>query len=180
MLLGLYIVVTPFLPQLTFWLRDKSPTTSAPYDGALAASVGSDAEATIPADNRLVIPSIQLNESVFEGGGIWVIRDGGTWHRPGTSDPDQGGNTVIVGHRFYGSDTSTFYHLDKVTVGQKLALYWEGKEILYEVAEIKVVGPSSTEIEAPTNEPQLTIYTCTPLWSAKQRLVVIAKPVEGV
>jgi LPXTG-site transpeptidase (sortase) family protein len=65
-------------------------------------------------------------------------------------------------------------------VGQKLALFWEGKEYLYEVTETKVVEATAVEIEAPTKDKQLTIYTCTPIWTAKQRLVVIALPVDEI
>lgn len=176
--LGLYIIVTPFLPQVSYALRDKSPEAAAPYGGELAQSVGSDTQADIPQDNRIVIPSIQLDEPILEGGNIWVIHDGGTWRRPGTAVPTDKSNTVIVGHRFYGNNVSTFYHLDKVLVGQRLAVYWEGKEIVYEVVETKIVDPTAVEIEAPTTEQQLTIYTCHPVWTAKNRLVVIAKPLH--
>lgn len=175
--LGLYIIVTPFLPQISYILRDKSPEASAPYGGDLANAVGSTAEVDTPRENRIVIPSIQVNELILEGSGIWTINNGGTWRRPTTSVPTKGGNTVIVGHRFFGNNVDTFYHLDKVLQGQKLALYWEGEEIVYEVTETKIVEATAVEIEAPTTEAQLTIYTCHPVWTAKDRLVVIAKPI---
>ncbi len=178
--LGLYISFSPFLPEIAYRLRDKSADASAPYSGELAKEEGSSSTAPTPSDNRIVIPSIQLNEPIFEGGGIGVIRDGGTWRRPGTSEPTKIGNTVIIGHRFYGNNISTFYHFDKVLVGQKLAIYWEGKELLYEVAETKVVETTAVEIEAPTSDRRLTLYTCTPIWTAKQRLVVVAKPVNAL
>jgi len=176
--MGLYIALAPFLPELAFLLKDKSPEASAPYGGALAEAVGSsDVTSDVPQGNRIVIPSIQVNEPIGEGSSIGVIRNGGTWRRPNAGVPTNGSNTVIVGHRFYGDNVSTFYHLDKVQIGQKLALYWDGQEILYEVTEIKVVDPSQIDIEAPTSEPRLTIYTCDPVWTAKNRLVVIAVPV---
>lgn len=181
--LGLYIASSPFLPQIQYWLKDKSPEASAPYAGVLAESIGSSSTTEKPQENRIVIPSIQIDEPIIEASGIWAIKDGGTWRRPNTSTPIDDGNTVIVGHRFYGSNVSTFYHLDKVLPGQKLAIYWEGEEIVYEVTEVKVVDATAVEIESPTPERQLTIYTCTPIWTAKQRLVVIAKPIipdEGV
>lgn len=176
--MGLYISLSPFLPQIAYWFRDKSPEASIPYAGALAESGGSDSTAPPPAENRLVIPSIQVNEPILESSNIGIINNGGTWRRPNTSTPLEDSNTVIVGHRFFGSNTSTFYHLDKVEVGQRLAIYWEGVEIVYEVAEIKVVDATALEIESPTTEKQLTIYTCTPIWTARNRLVVIAKPIE--
>ena len=175
--LGIYIASSPFLPQLSYWLKDKSPEASAPYAGVLADSVGSTSTTEKPQGNRIVIPSIQLDEPIVEANGIGAIKDGGTWRRPNTSTPTEDGNTVIVGHRFYGSNVSTFYHLDKVLPGQKLAIYWGGEEIVYEVIETKVVDATAVEIEAPTDERQLTLYTCTPIWTAKQRLVVIARPI---
>ncbi len=175
--LGLYIALSPLAPQAGYLIRDKSPNASAPYSGALAESVGSSAKTQTPTDNRLVIPSIQINEPIMESNTINSIKDGGTWLRPNSKPPNADGNTVIVGHRFYGSNVSTFYHLDKVLVGQKLAIYWEGKEILYEVEEVKIVDATALEIEAPSVDKKLTLYTCHPIWTAKQRLVVIAKPV---
>ena len=179
LLLGLYIFLSPFLPQLAYWLRDTSPEVVAPYAGALAQENNSDTSTPIPKDNRLVIPSISINESIKESSTIGVINDGGTWRRPNTAVPTENNNTVIVGHRFYGADTSTFYHLDKVNVGEQMALYWEGEEILYEVTEKKIVDASQVSIEAPTKEKQLTLYTCDPIWSAVNRLVIIAKPVTS-
>ena len=178
-LLGLYIVITPLLPQIEYWLRDKSPTTIAPYGGDLAKSVGSDSSLPTPIDNRIVIPSIGVNEPIIESNTINSINNGGTWRRPNTAKPTDSDNTVIVGHRYFGNDISTFYHLDKLKVGQLLAVYWEGEEILYEVTETKIVDPSAVEIESSTSEQQLTLYTCTPIWTARDRLVVIAKPINS-
>ncbi len=177
-LLCVYIALSPFLPEVAYLIRDKSPEASAPYIGALADDIGSTTTTQRPQKNRLVIPSIQVNEPILEGNNIGVINHGGTWRRPNTTNPTENNNTVIVGHRYFGNNVSTFYHLDKVKVGQKLALYWDGEEILYEVVENKVVDANAVEIEGPTTEKQLTIYTCHPIWTAKERLVVIAKPVN--
>ena len=176
-LLGLYISISPFLPQIAYLTRDTSPEAGVPYGGALASSVGASVESSLPKENRIVIPSIQVNEPIIESSSINAIKDGGTWRRPKSSDPTRGGNTVIVGHRFYGNNVSTFYHLDKVLSGQKLAVYWQGVEYMYEVVETKVVEADQVQIESPTADARLTLYTCTPIWTAKQRLVVIAKPV---
>lgn len=176
--LGLYIAITPFIPAIGFIFQDKSPETRAPYGGALASIEGSTTTAQTPKDNRLVIPSIQIDEPILEGTSIDLISDGGTWRRPTTAKPFENNNTVIVGHRWFGNDVSTFYHLDKVKIGDTLAVYWEGEEIIYEVTETKIVEASAVEIEGPTDEKQLTIYTCDPIWTAKNRLVLIAKPLK--
>jgi len=177
-LLGCYIALSPFLPQLSFWLRDTSPEATAPYVGQLAKRNDSKTTTPIPQDNRLVIPVIGIDEAIKESSNIGVINNGGTWRRPNTANPTEDNNTVIVGHRFYGPDASTFYHLDKVNIGDQIAIYWEGKEMVYEVSEKKIVDASQVSIEAPTNEKQLTLYTCDPIWTAVNRLVIVAKPVD--
>ncbi len=159
--------------------RDDSPATVAPYGGNLASAVGSNSDSPIPQDNRLVIPGIGLNEPIYEGNFISVISEGGTWLRPNTVKPIENGNSVIVGHRFYGSRVSTFYHLDKIQEGEVFAVYWDGEEIVYKVTDKKIVDATAIEIESDTETRQLTLYTCHPLWTAKQRLVIIAKPVEA-
>ena len=43
--------------------------------------------------------------------------------------------------------------------------------------EKAVVEKTAVEIESPTEDDILTLYTCTPLWSSSKRLVVQAVPV---
>jgi LPXTG-site transpeptidase (sortase) family protein len=178
-LVGFYIILSPFMPTVQLWLADSSPESRAPYAGALAALESSSASAA-PDGNRLVIPSILLNEPIYESNTINAIADGGTWRRPASSTPFEPGNTVIVGHRFFGRNVSTFYHLEKVTAGEKIAVYWEDKEMIYQVEEVKVVSPEAVDIESRTKDTRLTLYTCTPIWTARERLVVIARPVDKI
>lgn len=177
-LFGLYIIISPLIPNILFMFRDTSAEVVAPYQGQLAEGLQSDTSQAPPDDNRIVIPSISLNEPIIEGSSIGLINDGGTWHRPQTVTPDEIGNSVIVGHRYYGNSVSTFYHLDKVLVDELFAIYWEGEEILYQVTDKAIVPATEVAIEAPTTERKLTLYTCHPLWSAEERLVITAKPVE--
>lgn len=175
-LLGIYIFLVPFLPNIFFLFRDDSANAVAPYQGVLADSLGSTTTEAIPNQNRIVIPSIGLDEPIIESNSISAIADGGTWRRPNTATPNQQGNTVIVGHRFYQNSVSTFYHLDKIETREILAVYWEGQEYLYKVTDKKVVEATETEIEAPSSDSKLTLYTCHPLWSSTQRFVIVAEP----
>lgn len=177
--LGLYIIISPFIPNIIYMFRDTSAETIAPYQGELAKGLNSNTTAPPPEDNRIVIPSIGLNEPIYEGSSIGIINDGGTWHRPQTVTPPEIGNSVIVGHRYYGNSVSTLYHLDKLIENEIFAVYWEGKELLYQITDKKVVPATATEIEGPSEERKLTIYTCHPLWSAKERLVITAIPVAA-
>lgn len=170
--LALYVLVTPVLPQLNFWLKQRTGqlSSSLPY-----SSDDKPGTQPIPQDNRLVIPQLGLDDNIHEGKYADVLKQG-LWRRPNTSTPDKGGNTVIVGHRFTYRSPAVFYHLDKLKIDDKFAVYWQGQEYTYIVTDIKVVEPDQTEVEDDTPDPTLTLYTCTPLWTSKQRLVIIAKP----
>lgn len=175
--LALYILINPFWPNVSLWAKQRIDNTGGyTYQSRLSKT---PAAAPIPQDNRLVIPSLLIDEPIKEGRDIKTINNGGTWRRPNTSDPSQDKNTVIVGHRYTYSGLSTFYNLDKLKQGDKIIIYWQGEEYDYRVSEIRVVAASTTEIEEPTTEPTLTLYTCTPLWSAKDRLVVTAKLMDN-
>lgn len=179
-MLGLYITILPFLPQLEL-IKDQlgDNTAGVRYSGLLAEENNVDPTVLSkpPDDNRLVLPTITLDEPIVVGNDPNNVHRG-VWHRPQTSTPDKGGNTVLVGHRFSYSSPATFYHLDKLEVGDTFAIWWEGKEYVYEVFQTVVVNPSAIEIEANTTEPIATLYTCTPVWTAENRLVIKANLVN--
>jgi len=175
-LLAIYIVAAPFLPQVGWWVTHESPVKGIlPGRPNVAASPAS--EQVIDGD-KLFIPRIDMAEPIHSGGKEALNL--GIWRVPHSSTPDMGGNTVLVGHRFtYKDPTGVFYHLDKVQKGDEVTVHWQGKAYEYEVTEIKVVPASEVSVEHNTTEPRLTVYTCTPLWSVANRLVVIAEP-KGV
>lgn len=127
-----------------------------------------------PTQNVLVIPSIGVDDLIFVSNDPNVLEKG-IWHRPNTSTPDQGGNTVLVAHRFfYNAGQALFYHLPKMTVGEEFVVYWNRKAYVYRVFETAEVEAEEVEIEGPSDEPILTLYTCTPLWTSERRFVVKA------
>lgn len=169
-----YVIVLPVLPGLFFdaaqhgSVQKNQLATKLQAGTALQENTG---------ENRVIIPSMLLDQPIVEGRTAQALKKGGLWHRPQTSTPDQGGNTVLVGHRFtYTNPRGSLYHLDKVKVGDSVGMTWNSKSYIYTVREVKIVPAAAIEIEAPTQKPQLTIYTCTPLWLPRDRLVVIAVP----
>lgn len=177
----MYIIALPFLPFLNLWVLEfQDDTNGVQYQGQLAELQGVDSSnlAPPPTENTLVVPGIQVDETVLEGADIGVLNEGGVWRRPQTSTPDQGGNTVVVAHRFSYSDPSTFFHLDQLQEDDTFVVWWEGKEYIYEVFEVVEVPATAIEIEGPTDDPILTLYTCTPVWTALNRLVVKAELVN--
>lgn len=170
-LVNFYVIATPFMPSVDFWFKQRTNKLQS-----LTLRVSSMSE-PIPEDNRLVIPSLLLDTPIYDGESPYTVNKG-VWRLPKTSTPDKDSNTVLVGHRFTYHAAAVFYHLDLMKTGDEFALYWEGKKYLYKVSQVKVVRPSEISVEAPTNSPILTLYTCTPLWTAKDRLVVVAERVR--
>lgn len=179
--IAVYILISPLLPNIALWLQQKTDKNDGyVYRTNLVQDNSPPKDLKpIPKENRLVIPSIQLDEEIHDGKYANTLNKG-LWRRPHTSTPDQGGNTVVVGHRFTYSKPGTFFHLDKVKEGDRFSLYWQGKEYIYQVDNVEVVSPLALEIEKPTEQPMLTLYTCTPVWSAKQRLVIQARLIEDI
>ena len=180
---AVYVLATPFIPKLTWILKRKH--NIAPYSGNLAKQLGPNdsPQSAPPKDNRIVIPSADVNLAITEGMDVSVVDTGGSLKKNlWVSSPSEVGNTIIIAHRFsYQNPTGGFYYLDKVQIGDKLAVYWQGVELVYRVDQIKVVPNTAIDIEYNTPDRTLTLYTCTPIFSSDKRLVVIAKPyIAGV
>lgn len=179
LLVGLVILSIPFTPWILYHVFTPEP--SFPYPTKLAGTSllpdVPDAIKPLPRENRLVIPKIGVDVEVVEGQderALWR----GIWHLPQTSSPDRGGNTVLTGHRFqYLAGPRTLYLLDQLVEGDLIIIYWQGVEYDYRVFGRRVVNPDAVEILDNTPKPQLTIFTCTPVFSTKQRLVLFAEPI---
>ena len=121
---------------------------------------------------RLEIPAINLDALVVEGTGPKSLLQG-PGHYPKTPDPGEDGNSAIAGHRtMYGH---VFRNLDSLKKGDEIRTSTRTRIATYRVVEIKVVDPSQTEVVAPTDDNRLTLTTCHPVGSARQRLVVVAE-----
>ena len=179
--LCVYVLVLPLLPNVAYIAKKAAGQTEPLVNFNATPQQASSVAANepIPSDGTLVIPRINLQQKINDGSGTWVLSKG-LWRRPQTGTPDKGGNTVIVGHRFTYSGPAVFYHLDKVKKDDIIVAYWQGKKYSYAVTNIRVVDANESSVEAPTKDDMLTLYTCTPLWSAKDRLVIQAKKVAVI
>lgn len=121
-------------------------------------------------------------EALHEG---WTVVSGvsrsdlrnGAGHMPHTPLPGQPGNAVISGHRTtYGAP---FHDLDKLSAGDRLEVETAIGVHVYEVRESLVVQPTDIWVTAPREGAWLTLTTCNPKFSSRERLVVFAELVEG-
>ena len=167
-----YVLVMPLLPKVNYEVK-KRVTKPVRVDPARKETVASIDRSR----NHLILPTIQLDEPVYDGVSSYTVNKG-IWRRPNTSTPDRGGNTVLVGHRFTYNGAAVFYNLDKLGNNDDIYLIYSQKVYHYKVALIQIVSPNNTQVEAPSAGNRLTIYTCTPLLTAKNRLVYIADLIE--
>jgi LPXTG-site transpeptidase (sortase) family protein len=178
-LLNGYVIAAPFMPSLLFKLQagGKKQSQLEQLIKQSKGSVSSQASSGAIAGNSVVIPAMLLNQPILEGSiaSQYKTLNQGIWRWPLSSTPDQGGNTVLVGHRFtYTIPKGVFYYLNKLKVGDNIGIFWNKHRYLYEVTKVSTVSPNDTSIEQNTKNPELTLFTCTPLLLPKDRLVVTA------
>lgn len=96
---------------------------------------------------------------------------------PSTALPGQPGNFAMAGHRVsYGAP---FHDLDLLEVGDPVEVTDQaGTQYIYRVVDSKIVDPDETWVIGPdalgATKPLLTMTTCHPKLSDRQRLVVWA------
>jgi LPXTG-site transpeptidase (sortase) family protein len=179
-----YIICAPYAPELSYMFNNKLRDRES-FDITLVRLIkkqNEDKQAT-SVKSSLYIPSIGLETEIKELASIEDLHDS-SWRRPLSSTPDKGGNTVVIAHRYTRKvgveGPNTFYHLPKVKIGDNIFVYYSGELYTYKVYSTEVIDPENTEIENETSESILTLYTCTPLWSAAYRFVVRAKLIETI
>jgi sortase A len=101
----------------------------------------------------------------------------GPGHYPKTPLPGQGGNVAIAGHRT--THLAPFWALDKIEPGDEITLQTRAGRFVYRVQWAILVEPGDWSITARTPLPSLTLTTCAPRFSSRQRLVVRAVQVYG-
>jgi len=124
----------------------------------------------------LIYPGIKVRGKIVNGREDEAMNRG-FWHYPSDSPFSELGNTVIIGHRYLyvPPKQNTFYNLNKARAGDKLRIESKYGTVNYVVKELRVVNRDELAILYTANRAQLTLVTCHPLWTSKQRLVVIAE-----
>ena len=174
-----YIIVAPLIPAISFWWDNRGGNRQQQLTTEIHRKTKPQTAPTQVAvqPNHVIIPVMLLDQPVLEGPvkNTYSILAKGIWHWPNSSTPDKGGNTVLIGHRFtYTQPKGVFYYLNKLQPGDEIGLFWNNKQYTYKVTSSSEVPPNDTAIEDNTPDARLTLFTCTPLWLPKDRLVVVA------
>lgn len=102
-------------------------------------------------------------------------------HMEGTSLPIGGESThaVLFGHRGLPS-AKLFTDLDQMEIGDTFEIYVLNRRLVYEVDQILVVTPGTTEnLEIEEGKDYVTLVTCTPYAVNTHRLLVRGVRVDG-
>jgi sortase A len=121
---------------------------------------------------QLRIPAIGVDKVVVEGVGTNALKQG-PGHYPGTPLPGQPGNAAIAAHRTtYGAP---FFDLDELDENDLVYVTTAQGAFQYIVTESFIVKPSDVWVLDNTEDDRLTLTTCHPRYSARERLVVVAE-----
>lgn len=127
---------------------------------------------------RIIIPSIDVDMVVVEGTTASALR-AGAGHYPSTPLPCSAGNVGIAGHRTtYGRP---FHDVDLLEPGDEIILETPVGRCVYVVdVDPFIVTPNDVSVVANTpGESRLTLTSCHPKGSARQRIIITAELVEN-
>lgn len=134
----------------------------------------------------LAIPSLSIRSRVIENVNAWSEADyqaalqQGVAHASGSATPDQNGSVFLFAHssdvpwRMTRTNTA-FFRLNRIKMGEKVIVDYEGKRYTYTVSEIKEVWPHEVEAVTQAQGDQIILQTCTPVGTSLKRLLVFAK-----
>lgn len=122
---------------------------------------------------------------VFEGTGAKVLR-GGVGHYPSTALPGEVGNFAVAGHRTTWA--RPFRDVDRLRDGDTVIVRTRQDRFTYRVTGHEIVDPDETEMLDPVpgepgaspSEALLTLTTCHPEYSDRERWIVRAVLVQSV
>lgn len=140
-------------------------------------------------NNHLIIPKIDIKAPI-----IWnsppdeeIMLNSlqkGVAHYNGTALPDQdNGNVFISGHSSYywwdkGGYKTVFVNLDKLEIGDEIALAYNNKVFIYKVFEKIEVKPDQVEVLNQTDKPIVSLMTCVPIGTNLRRLIIKAERID--
>ncbi|MDO8963101.1 MAG: class E sortase [Coriobacteriia bacterium] len=161
-------------PQSTEWRYSFEQQALAAEAASSQATAAVDAGGqAMPkgAVAKIQIAKIGLSAYVVEGTDAAQL-DKGPGHYKGTPLPGELGNSGIAGHRTMHGHV--FRRLDEMKKGDEIVTVTPAKRSVYKVISVRVVDDSDWSVVDPTDDARLTLTTCHPVGSAKQRLVVTA------
>jgi sortase A len=149
-----------------------------PQEGQRIAFLARDLERRQPegaAVGRIEIPRLGRRFVLIKGTASADLRDGPGIY-PQTRFPGVPGTTAIAGHRTTYS--APFRHIDGLRHGDEIVIAMPYARFTYQVSATRIVAPTDVGVIDPTSYSRLVLSACHPLYSARQRIVVVARLVH--
>ena len=126
---------------------------------------------------RIQIPAIDVSLVFVSGATPRNLRKG-PGHYASTVLPGQRGTVGVAGHRT--TYLAPFRKLNRLDAGDDIVMTMPYGRFTYSVAYTRVVSPSRISVLRSGPGDRLVLTTCTPLFSAAKRLVIVARPKSAV
>ena len=163
--------------QLSQLWTEPAPPPAPGVPPVVLTPLGGDAFA------KLHVPALEGYEAVniVEGVSVADLKKGGPGHIPGTALPGALGNVVLSGHRTtYGAP---FNRWAELAPGDEIVIETRDQWFTYAVTGSTIVAPTAIEVTyavpgdatATPTKRLLTMTTCNPKYSARERLIVSAE-----
>lgn len=128
-----------------------------------------------PTDNtalRLIIPKLNVDQTIIQGVDWEALRQGIGQLPNGTTPVDDSGNVVLVAHNdIYGE---YFRYLDRLEAGDQFQVQTREQIITYTVSHWELVDPDDVHVMAPRGGATATLISCYPYQVNNKRIVVYA------
>lgn len=126
---------------------------------------------------RIQIPAIDLS-LVFVAGATPRNLRKGPGHYASTVLPGQRGTVGVAGHRT--TYLAPFRKLNRLDTGDEVVMTMPYGRFTYAIEDTLVVSPSRVSVLRAGVKDRLVLTTCTPLFSAAKRLVIVARRKSAV
>ena len=166
------------------WAAPRSPAPTGAIRPDASGPTAASVLPPVPGDAfaRLYVPALPGYDPrvVVEGVGVEDLKLG-PGHIPGTALPGEVGNVVLSGHRTtYGAPFNRWAELPP---GAEVVVETRDRWFTYTVTGSRIVSPNAVEVTLPVpGQPSakptrrlLTMTTCNPKYSARERLIVSAE-----
>lgn len=141
-------------------------------------------------DFSVIVPKVGINAAVAanvspsDPDEYMKVLAKGVAHASTSFTPDQDGTTYLFSHStnyewFVTDLNAVFYLLKNLEKGDKIIVFYEGKQYTYTLRTTRVVAPDNTQYLVPKHgKKQLILQTCWPPGSTTERLLLFADLVE--
>jgi sortase A len=120
----------------------------------------------------LVVPDLNLNQSIVQGVDLEALAQGVGQLPNGVNPGDETGNVVLAAHNDVYSEL--FRHLDQLQPGDQFQIQTQSGAQTYVITNVFTTTPDDVSVLASRGRPTATLISCYPYQVNSQRIIVYA------